>query len=137
MSSAHKILLAVITLQLLIGLAQTIHDNPSGIDLTTLSELEDQYAENVDEISGEQGLWGTVYSEAAKYYELTIGNALKWTTIIFKVFFNGINFLSIRPSQVDLAIEQAMVWALIMFRVMLTAVLFLESYLIIKNRKSN
>ena len=135
MISTQRLLMIVIGLNLIIGLAGSIYQNPTIYDDNHLSveqSLYEQYGENFKDDDAFSGVKNRDYQQ-----ETSIGNSLSWGKILLDVFLNGINPFSFTPNDFDTNVEQIVAQMLVIFRSLMYILLLVEVIMFFKNKKSS
>lgn len=136
--SSYRLLLIIFTVNFLIGIAGEIYMNPTGYtsdnSFSTRQELYNTYEE---EVHSDIGIWGTIKASAERLYDNTIGNAIKWGSVLIKIFLAGLNPFSFTAGDFTHELEKIIANVLVLARSGMMAFLILDAYFIFKNKKTN
>lgn len=132
--STQRIIFIVLVLNILVGIAYNIYENPTVVDTSYIDNdinQNDALGEQIkDETYWNQGQQGNLY-------EPTIGSPIKWGNVILDIFTKGMHPFTFKAEDFTTQLEQMIAKVLTVFRGLLHILLILEIYLVIKNRKAS
>jgi hypothetical protein len=135
MISTHRLILLFIGINLIIGIASAIYENPAIYNDNFLSVEQGLYEDFGADFVTEDSLNG-IQSENT-LQETSVGNSLSWGKILFDVFVQGINPFSFMPGDFDTMAEQIAAQLLILFRALMSILIVIEAIMFFKNKKSS
>lgn len=134
--SSKKILITIIAIQLVIGIIQTIANNPETTDFGIITNMSSDITMKQNSLNTEEGLFGTLKQTTIyKFVDTTIINGIKLGTILIQIIFNSLNPFSITPSYS--AFQNIFIYPVIIFKIGLTTIMLVTIYQLFKNKSTD
>lgn len=134
MINSRRLIIIVITLNLLLGTFTQVYDQNKTEDLRSVQKvLRTHYnleLEFEDEDTLEEGVKNENLQEQS-----TPGSSLSWFTTVYNIFIKSLNPVGLSPWQFENPVERTFAWFLTLIRTLLHVVVMIEIVYIIKNKK--
>lgn len=137
MISTQKIIAMIILVNIIMAIAIEFSRRDENSNYLQIIDAETNSIEtSQEEFESEEGIWGSIKSEASQVYEGTIGNVIKWGKVIVDIFLKGLNPFSIRPSQYNNNLEKLVAYLILIARLIMVVIVMVEIYSYFKNKKA-
>lgn len=136
MINTQRLILIVLTVNLIIGISQSAYANITTYSADYIRNELQLYESYEQQFTDDDIIYGGLKNKET-LTDPTIGSSLNWGKILLDVFVYGINPFSINSNMFETYIEQMFADLLMTFRLFMWVLLGVEGYFVIKNKKTN
>lgn len=134
MISTQRLILIILFMNIAIGIAGSIYQNPTFYEEDYFYEdntLYENYGTNFKDSDTHSGI-----VNREQQYEVSIGNSIEWGEITLNILWNGLNPFSFTANDFNSDIEKVFANVLILFRSLMYIIIIIEVYMFFKNKKN-